>query len=106
MAKSTATASRPLPGSVQRIQDHYQQSKKQYQAIAYQEDTEMIDSVQAQVTRLDQEVQKLIDCCNSKKEVIVVEIDDIPRDCEIFAQQVKTNLILGTQILEGHNQMI
>jgi hypothetical protein len=54
----------------------------------------MIDSVQEQVTHLDQEVQNLIDCCNSMKEVIEVKFDDVRRDCEIFAQQVigKTSL--------------
>jgi hypothetical protein len=37
----------------------------------------MINSVQARVTRLDQEVQNLINCRNSEKEVIEVEFDDV-----------------------------
>jgi hypothetical protein len=45
LGKSTASASRPLPDSVQRIQTHYQQTKQQYQKIEPDEDTEMIDSV-------------------------------------------------------------
>jgi hypothetical protein len=45
IAKSTASASLPLPEWVKRIQDHYQQSKKQYQVIADQADMEMINSV-------------------------------------------------------------
>jgi light-regulated signal transduction histidine kinase (bacteriophytochrome) len=65
IAKFTASASQPLPQWVKRIQDHCQQLKKQYQAIADQADMKMIDSVQARVTRLDQEVQHLINCCNS-----------------------------------------
>jgi protein-tyrosine phosphatase len=81
--------------------------KKQYQAIADQGGMEMIDSVQARVTRLDQEVQNLINCCNNEKEVIEVQFDDDVRwDCEIFAQQVETNRLLGTQILEGYDQEI
>jgi hypothetical protein len=88
------------------IQDHYQQLRKQYQAIADQGDMDMIDSMQAPVTHLDQQVQNLINCCNSKKEVIKVEFDNMQRDCEIFAQQVITNRILGTQILEGHDKQI
>ena len=106
LAKSTTSVSRPLPEWVKRIQDHYQQSKRQYQETADQADTEMIDSVQARVSRLDQEVQHLINCCNSEKEVIEVEFDDVRRDCEIFAQQVETNRMLGTQILEGHDHQI
>jgi hypothetical protein len=39
-------------------------------------------------------------------EVIKVEFNNVKRDCEIFAQQVETNQILGTQILEGHDQQI
>jgi hypothetical protein len=88
------------------IHDHYQQSKRQYQEIADQADMEMVDIVQVRVTRLDQEVQHLINSCNSEKQVIEVEFDDIRRDCEIFAQQVETNRILGTQILEGHDHQI
>jgi hypothetical protein len=66
----------------------------------------MIDSVQARVTCQNQEVQNLINCCNSEKEVIEVEFDDVQRDYQIFAQQVESNRILGTQILEGHNHQI
>jgi hypothetical protein len=80
IGKSTASASRPLPDWVQRIQDHYQQSKKQYHRIPDQGDMEMIDSMQARVTHLDQEVQNLINCCNSEKAVIEVEFDDVRRD--------------------------
>jgi hypothetical protein len=81
----TTSASRPLPEWVHRIQDQYQPSQRQYQAIANQGETETIDSVQAQVTRLDQEVQNLINCCNNEKEVIEVESDDVRQDSEIFA---------------------
>jgi hypothetical protein len=67
----------------------------------------MIDSVQARVTRLDQEVQNLINCCNSEKEVIEVKFEfDVRRDCNILAQQVETNRILGIQVREGHDQQI
>jgi transcription initiation factor TFIID subunit TAF12 len=66
----------------------------------------MIDSVQARVIRLDQEVLNLINCFNSEKEVIEVEFDDVRRDCEIFAQQVETNRILDTQLLEQNDQQI
>jgi hypothetical protein len=37
----------------------------------------MIDSLQTRVARLHQEVQNLIDCCNSEKEVIEVKFDDV-----------------------------
>jgi hypothetical protein len=77
IAKTTTSAQRPLPQCVQRIQDHYQQSWRKFQAIADQGDTEMIDSKQARVTRLDQEVRNLINCCNNEKKVIEVEFDDI-----------------------------
>src|SRR6202158_3176919 len=106
ITKTTAPTSRPLPEWVQRIQAHYQQSRQQYLQIDKGEDTEMIDSVQARVSRLDQEVQNLINCCNSEKEEIEIEFDDVRKDCEIFAQQVETNRILGTQVLEGHDQQI
>jgi light-regulated signal transduction histidine kinase (bacteriophytochrome) len=106
VAKSTASASRPLPEWVQRIQTHYQQLKQQYQKISEGEDMEMIDSVQARVSRLDQAVQHLINCCNSEKEVIEIEFDDVRRDCEIFAQPVETNRIRGTQILQRHEEQI
>jgi hypothetical protein len=66
----------------------------------------MIDCVQVRVTRLDQEVQNLINCCNSEKEVIEVEFNDIRRDYQIFAKQFETNRMLGTQLLEGHDQQI
>jgi hypothetical protein len=62
----------------------------------------MIDSVHARVVRIGQEIQNLINCCNSEKKVIEVEFDDVRRDCEIFAQQVEINRALGTQVLEGH----
>jgi hypothetical protein len=91
---------------VKRIRDHYQQSKQQYQAIADQEDTEMIDRVQVRVAHLDKEIQNLIDCCNNGKEVIEIEFDDVRRDCIIFAQQVETNRISGTQVVEGYDQQI
>ena len=65
------------------------------------EDTEMTDSVQTRVSRLDQEIQNLIDCCNSEKEVIEVEFDDVRRDCEIFAQQVETNRIMRSSSSGG-----
>jgi hypothetical protein len=66
----------------------------------------MIDSVEVRVTCLDQAVQNLIYCCNNEKEVIEVKFDNVRRDCKIFAQQVETNRILGTQILERHEQQI
>ena len=106
VSKQTAPVSRPLPEWVQCIQTHYEQSKRQYQQIAPEEDTEMIHSVQARVAHLDQEVENLIDCCNNEKEVIEVEFDDVRRDCEIFAQQVETNGIIGTHVLEEHDQQI
>jgi hypothetical protein len=91
---------------VKRIQDHYPQSKRQYQDIADPGDAEMIDSMQAQATCLDQEVQNKINCCNGEKEVIEVEFDDVRRDCDIFTQQFETNRILETQILEGQDLQI
>jgi hypothetical protein len=66
----------------------------------------MIDSVQARVIRPDQEVQNLINCCNSEKEVIEVEFDQVQQDSNIFAQQVETNRVLETLILEVHDQQI
>jgi hypothetical protein len=36
--------------------------------------------------------------------VIEVEFDNVQRDCEIFAHQVETNRILGTEILDGCDQ--
>ena len=106
ITKSTASASRPLPDWVQKIQNHYQQTRQRYQAMISEEDTEMTDSVQTRVSRLDQEIQNLINCCNNEREVIEIEFDDVKRDCEIFAQQVETNTILGVQVLEGHDQQI
>jgi patatin-like phospholipase/acyl hydrolase len=48
----------------------------------------------------------LINSCNSEKEVIEVEFNDVRRDCEIFAQQVETNRILRSQVIQGHDQQI
>jgi predicted PurR-regulated permease PerM len=69
VSKSTSTAFRPLPEWVQRVQAHYQQLRQQYKRMIREEDTEMIDSIQARISRLDQEVQNLINRCNSKREV-------------------------------------
>jgi hypothetical protein len=85
IGKLTASASWPIPQLVQRIQDHYQKSRKQYQLILEREDMEMIDSVQARVAHLDQEVQDLIKCCNNETEAIEVEFDDVPHDSIIIA---------------------
>jgi hypothetical protein len=43
--------------------------RQQYKRMIREEDTEMIDSIQARISRLDQEVQNLINRCNSKREV-------------------------------------
>jgi hypothetical protein len=50
----------------------------------------MTDSIQARVARIDQELQHLVEYCNSGKGAIEEEFDDVRRDCQIFAQQVKT----------------
>ena len=63
----------------------------------------MMDSVQASGTQLDQEIQNLINCCNSGREVIEIEFDDVRTDCEIFAQQVETKRAIGNQELENMN---
>ena len=106
ISKPTSAASKPLPEWVKKIQEQYQRSKQQYQQLTADEDTEMTDSVQTRVDRIDQEIQNLVNCCNSEKRVIEEEFDDVRRDCEIFAQQVETNRALGTQVLEGHEQQI
>jgi hypothetical protein len=66
----------------------------------------MIDSIQARLSRLNQDVQNLINWCNSEKEVIEVEFDVVRRDCEIFTQHIETNSFLSTEAIQGHEQQI
>ena len=102
--------SRPLPEWARRLQEQYEQSKRQYLNSREQsgpdEDTEMIDTVQVQVNRLDLEMQRLVEACNNEKEAIEEEFEDVRLGCQLFSQQVETEKALGRQILEGHEEQI
>jgi hypothetical protein len=66
----------------------------------------MIDNIKARVARINQEIQHLVQCCNSEKGTVEEEFDEVRRNCQIIAQQVETTRVLSTQVLEGHNQQI
>src|SRR5580765_3132425 len=98
--------SRPLPEWVKKLQEQYEASRRQYLDSKKDEDTEMVDSVQAQVNHLDQEFQRLVEACNSEKEAIEAEFDDVRLGCQLFSRQVATDKALEQQAIVGHEEQI
>src|ERR1700681_427522 len=98
--------SRPLPEWVKKLQEQYEASRRQYLDSKRDEDTEMVDSIQAQVNHLDQEFQRLVNACNSEKEAIEAEFDDIRLRCQLFSRQVATDKALEQQAIVGHEEQI